>query len=200
MTAFAAMLAANEWLFTKLEFVPGINWIYLPAGMRLPCILLFGNAGAIGLLLLSSLVCFFYFFPDDHLRAFMGGVLATAAPYLANRIAQQVFGLRASLSNLSPARLLACIILCSIASPLLHHIRFALQGRTENLLRGFMAMFIGDLNGTLIVVYSIKACSRCCCRQPAKRDRARRLRTATRRSSRSSRSAPPGLRRSRRPP
>lgn len=27
MLAFVALLVANEWLFTRLEFVPGINWI-----------------------------------------------------------------------------------------------------------------------------------------------------------------------------
>jgi hypothetical protein len=156
MLAFVAMLAVNEWLFTRLEFVPGINWIYLPAGMRLLCVLLFGNAGALGLLLVSWLVCFFYFFPDDYLRSFMGGVLAAAAPWIANRIAQQAFGLRASLSNLSPARLLACIVLYSVASPLLHHIWFAVHGGTEHLVRSFFVMFIGDLNGTLIVVYAMK--------------------------------------------
>lgn len=156
MIAFITMLAANEWLFTRLEFVPGINWIYLPAGMRLLCVLLFGDAGAIGLLLVSWLVCFFYFFPNDFLRSFMGGILAAAAPWIANRIAQQVFGLRASLNNLSPARLLVCIVLYSIASPLLHHIWFAIHGGTDNLLRSFIVMFVGDLNGTLIVVYAMK--------------------------------------------
>jgi hypothetical protein len=156
MLGFAAMLVANEWLFTRLEFVPGINWVYLPAGMRLLCVLLFGNAGALGLLLVSWLVCFFYFFPDDYVRSFMGGILATAAPWIANRIAQQSFGLRASLSNLSPARLLACIVLYSIASPLLHHLWFAVHDGTENLVHGFLVMFIGDLNGTLIVVYAMK--------------------------------------------
>jgi hypothetical protein len=157
MFAFIAMLAANEWLFTRLEFVPGINWIYLPAGMRLLCVLLFGDAGAIGLLLVSWLVCFFYIFPNDFLRSFMGGIVAAAAPWIANRIAQQVFGLRASLTNLSPARLLVCIVLYSIASPLLHHIWFAIHGGTDNLLRSFIVMFVGDLNGTLIVVYAMKA-------------------------------------------
>ena len=156
MIAFVAMLAANEWLFTRLEFVRGINWIYLPAGMRLLCVLLFGDAGAIGLLLVSWLVCFFYFFPDDYLRSFMGGIMAAAAPWLANRIARHVFGLRASLTNLSPARLLACVVLYSIASPLLHHIWFAVHGDSGNLLRGFFVMFIGDLSGTLIVVYAMK--------------------------------------------
>jgi len=156
MVAFVAMLIANEWLFTRLEFVPGINWIFLPAGMRLLCVLLFGNAGALGLLLVSWLVSFFYFFPDDYVRAFMGGILATAAPWIANRVAQQAFGLRASLTNLSPARLLACIVLYSIASPLLHHIWFAVHGDGDHLVRGFFVMFVGDLSGTLIVVYAMK--------------------------------------------
>jgi hypothetical protein len=156
MIAFIAMLAANEWLFTRLEFVPGINWVYLPAGMRLLCVLLFGNAGALGLLLVSWLVCFLYFFPDDTIRSFMGGLIAAAAPWVANRIAQNAFGLRASLANLSPARLLVCILLYSLASPLLHHLWFAVRGGTDNLLHSFLVMFVGDLNGTLIVVYTMK--------------------------------------------
>jgi hypothetical protein len=156
MLAFVAMLVANEWLFTRLEFVPGINWIYLPAGMRLLCVLLFGNAGALGLLLVSWLACFFYFFPDDDLRSFVGGVLAAAAPWIANRLAQQAFGLHASLNNLSPGRLLVCIVLYSIASPLLHHIWFAVHGDRTDLLHGFIVMFVGDLTGTLIVVYAMK--------------------------------------------
>lgn len=156
MLAFVTMIAVNEWLFTRLEFVPGINWIYLPAGMRLLCVLLFGNAGALGLLLISWLVCFFYFFPDDYLRSFMGGVLAAAAPWIANRLAQQAFGLRASLTNLSPARLLVCIVLYSVASPLLHHVWFAVHGDSGDLLHGFVVMFVGDLTGTLIVVYAMK--------------------------------------------
>jgi hypothetical protein len=156
MIAFLAMLVVNEWLFAHLEFDEGISWIYLPAGMRLLCVLLFGNAGALGLLLVSWLVCFLYFFPDDYVRAFMGGVLSAAAPWIANRIAQTVFGLRASLTNLSPARLLVCILLYSVASPLLHLAWFTLNGDDGNHLHGFFVMVVGDLTGTLIVVYLMK--------------------------------------------
>lgn len=59
------------------------------------------------------------------------------------------------LNNLSPGRLLVCIVLYSVASPLLHHIWFAMHG-AEDLARSFLVMFIGDLNGTLIVVYAMK--------------------------------------------
>jgi len=110
MLFFVAMLVINEWLFTQFEFARGINWIYLPAGIRLLCTLLFAEAGAIGLLLVSWLVCFFYFFPDDLVRSFVGGILATLAPYLVYCIAQQKYGLHASLTNLTPKRLLVLIV------------------------------------------------------------------------------------------
>ena len=50
----------------------------------------------------------------------------------------------------------ADIVFHSLASPLLHHIWFALLGDTEDFARRFLAMFFGDLNGTLIVVYAMK--------------------------------------------
>lgn len=152
---FCLALFVNELLFTSLEFARGINWIYLPAGMRLLCILLFAEAGAVGLLLVSWAVCFLYFFPDDVPRSFVGGIIAAAAPYLVYRAAGWLAGARSSLADLTPARLLAYAVAFSIASPLLHHFWFALQGQ-ENLVSSFLAMAAGDLAGTLIVLYSAK--------------------------------------------
>jgi hypothetical protein len=101
-------------------------------------------------------VSFFWFFPGQIERPLVGGILATAAPYLVYLWAQRRYGLGASLANLTPARLMVLILACSVASPLLHHIYFALRGG-EDLLRGFAVMFVGDLSGTLIVIYSMKA-------------------------------------------
>lgn len=150
------MLLFNEWLFTRWEFARGINWIYLPAGMQLLCTLLFGVAGTIGLLIVSWLLCFFYFFPDDFLRAFVGGLIAAAAPYIVYRTAQQYYGLRASLTNLTTKRLLICIVAFSTLNPLMHHLWFFFRGETNDIVQGLSIMIIGDLMGTLIVVYTIK--------------------------------------------
>ena len=152
---FSAMLLLNE-VFLPLEFARGINWVYLPAGMRLLCTLLFGGAGAFGLLIVSWAVCFLYFFPDDFLRAFMGGILASAAPYLVYLVARRTYGLQASLANLTTRRLLTCILAYSLASPSLLHLWFWLHGDGGDLLRGFGVMVAGDLVGTLIVVYAAK--------------------------------------------
>lgn len=156
MVLFIAMLALNEWLWTRLEFVRGINWIYLPAGIRLLSTLLFAEAGAVGLLLVSWLVSYCYFFPDDFLRSFAGGILATLAPYSIYRWARHQYGLQASLANLTPGKLLVLIVAYSVASPLLHCLWFALQGQ-ENLFQGLLVMIIGDLMGTLLVIYTAKA-------------------------------------------
>jgi hypothetical protein len=152
---FLATLWANDWLFRRLEFAPGINWVYLPAGVRLLCTLLFAEAGAVGLLLVSWFVSFAYFFPNDPVRAFVGGILATLAPWLVYRGARHVYGFQGALRNLTPGRLLVLALVYSVASPLLHHVWFALRGQ-DDLLRGFLVMCVGDLAGTLIVLYAIK--------------------------------------------
>lgn len=153
---FLFALVVNELLFTRLEFGPGINWIYLPAGVKLLCTLLFAEAGAIGLLLVSWGVCFFYFFPHDPVRSFMGGILASASPWLVYLAMRRYLGLQAALTNLTPARLLLCALAFSLASPLLHHIWFALYEGKTGLVRSFVVMATGDFCGTVTVLYVAK--------------------------------------------
>ena len=73
---FIGSLWANQEVFAHSEFVRGVNWVYLPAGVRLLSTLLLGADGALGLLLASWTVDFFYFFPNDPVRAFVGGIIA----------------------------------------------------------------------------------------------------------------------------
>lgn len=156
VVAFIVSLWANQALFTHSELVRGVNWIYLPAGIRLLSTLLLGADGAIGLLIASWLVNFFYFFPNDVVRSFAGGIIATAAPYAVYRLARERWGLQASLANLTPARLLILVVAYALASPLLHHIWFVLRGDTHNIAERFVVMLVGDLTGTLVVIYTLK--------------------------------------------
>lgn len=154
---FVGTIAINEWLFRFLEFEAGINWVYLPAGIRLISMLIFAEAGAVGLLLASWGVSFLIFFPGNFERAFMGGIVATAAPYLVYKLARHSYGLDASLSNLTPRRLLACVVAYSFSSPVLHHIYFLIESHGDlSVLSGLLPMIVGDLIGTLVVVYALK--------------------------------------------
>lgn len=157
-TLFLLVFVANEALFnsTHFEFVRGMNWIYLPAGMRLLCTLAFGGAGALGVLIASWITCIFYFFPNDPLRSFAGGIASAAAPYLVYKFAQIYYELEPSLTNLSPKRLLLLALLYSLANPSLHHLWLLLHGDPIDG-NGFAVMVIGDFLGTLVVLYLIKA-------------------------------------------
>ncbi|SAL86194.1 hypothetical protein AWB68_07940 [Caballeronia choica] len=153
---FLLTLCANEWIFNHSEFVRGVNWIYLPAGMRLLCTLLFGEAGAVGILCASWISCFFYYFPTDPVRSFFGGILSALAPWLVYLFAKRVLGLHASLSNLTARRLLLLIVLYALASPALHQTWLALNGDTTNIGERFLVMFVGDLCGSLVLIYTLK--------------------------------------------
>lgn len=150
------MMLANELFVFKAEYLKGIGWIYLPAGTRLLCTLLFGRMGAIGLLLTGWVACYWYYFPGDALRATAGAIAGAIGPYLVYLVMHYKLGSRFTLASIAPATLFACAVGSAVASPLLHHIWFALHG-DAHLLRGFAVMFIGDLAGTLVVVFLAKA-------------------------------------------
>ncbi|WP_407923061.1 hypothetical protein [Caballeronia udeis] len=99
---------------------------------------------------------FFYWFPHDPVRSIAGAILGSLAPYLVYRLALERYDLKASLTNLTPKRLLVLAVAYSVANPLLHHIWFALQGNTQNIGESFVMMFVGDLTGALIMLYSMK--------------------------------------------
>lgn len=149
------MMLANELFIFKAEYLKGIGWIYLPAGTRLLCTLLFGRMGAIGLLLTGWAACYWYYFPGDVLRATTGAIAGAIGPYLVYLVMHHKLGSRFTLAGIAPAMLFVCAVGSSVASPLLHHIWFALHG-DANLLRGFFVMFVGDLAGTLVVVFLAK--------------------------------------------
>lgn len=153
---FLAMNTANEWIFSHSEFALGVNWVFLPAGIRLVSTLLFGMAGFIGLFISGLILNFYHFTFNDPGRAIGGAIAGSAGPYLVYWFAAQRYGLQSSLANLTPKRLMLLMLICSMASPLFHHMLFVFEGKTDHLIESYLAMFVGDLLGTIIVIYSAK--------------------------------------------
>ncbi len=145
----------NEAFFSELEFNIGVNWIFLPAGMRLLCTLLFGLEGAIGLFIAGLIVINFYFPSFDLITGIGAAFITAGAPYLVYRLALSR-GLSPSLEKITPKTLGILILIYAITSPLSHQLWFALRGFSPDFLSAFFAMFVGDLLGTLIIIYSIK--------------------------------------------
>lgn len=153
---FLAISLLNELIFhsSTYEFVRGMNWIYLPAGVRLLCTLLFGGAGAVGIFIGSWIMSIVYFFPEDPMRAFGGSIASALAPYLIYKASQKIYGLETSLTNLNAKRLLWLALAYSIANPLLHNVWLFFIGQNVGL--GFFVMMLGDFLGTLVILYMFK--------------------------------------------
>lgn len=148
-------MVLNELFFVRAEFLQGIGWVYIPAGTRLICTLLFGSAGAVGLLMAGWAACYWYYFPGDATRAVVGAIAGAAGPYLVYWIYRWKYGTRPLLSSLSLEKLLICSTGCAFMSPALHHIWFMLE-RHDEVILSFFVMFVGDLAGTLIVLLVAK--------------------------------------------
>lgn len=144
----------NTLLFSSLELHQGANWVFLPAGLRLLCTLLLGGEGAIGLLL-ASYVLALSMTNFDPITTIVTPLISAGAPYLIYRLAL-ARGLPVTLENLTAASLGVLILLYAITSSLLHSVWFAISGVSQSFLSSFTAMLIGDLIGTIIIIYMIK--------------------------------------------
>ncbi len=145
----------NDWLFGMTAVHDGANWIFLPAGLRLLCTLIFAGEGAVGLLLASLMIGHFRTDSMDPLTQFGAAFISAGAPYLAYRAALK-FGMSASLHKLSAAGLGILALAYAFASSFLHSFWFAARGFFPDFLHSWYVMFAGDLIGTLIMVYLLK--------------------------------------------
>lgn len=152
---FLALNRVNEFVFGPFEHSAGINWVFLPAGIRLLATLLFGAAGFLGLLLVSLYLNFQHFVFPDQVRALSGAIAGAGGPYLAYLFAKHWFDLGPWLKNLTAQRLLVTGVLCGIMSPAFHHAFMWVQtGLVDWTALG--VMMTGDIVGILIVLYLAK--------------------------------------------
>jgi hypothetical protein len=146
---------ANDALFSNLEHHRGAHWIFLPAGLRLLSILLLGSIGAIGIFLGSLLVAF-RLGESTLIDIIVEALISAGAPLLTYFLALR-YCLSVDLKNLNAKSLFLFATFFAAASALLHSIWFATQGVAESFAASFLAMFVGDLLGTIIVLYVIRA-------------------------------------------
>jgi hypothetical protein len=154
-TLYFGCFHLNMMLFNTLELHSGANWIFLPAGVRLLCTLLLGLEGAIGLLIASLIISIQIYGDMGIVTNLVSACISAGAPYLVYRLAL-INGMPATLEKLNAAKLAALCLVYAFVSALLHSVWYTLRSVNTDMLTGFTAMFIGDLIGTLIILYAMK--------------------------------------------
>jgi hypothetical protein len=154
---YTSLFYVNHWLTSDFVFSLGVNWIYLPAGLRLFLTLIFGLPGAIGITLASFLISYYGDFPHDLILCIGIGLVSGFAPYLARVFVMSNVRLTSDLSDLNFQKLVICILIYALLSAGLHQWWFSTMSlENSGEINHFSVMFIGDILGSLLLISLIK--------------------------------------------
>lgn len=153
---YSALFFFNDWLTDTLKYDLGVSWIYLPAGLRLFLILIFGFAGAIGIAAASFAISYFGVFQPDLVTCIGIGLISGFAPLLAKWVVVSNTHISNDLSNLSLQKILFCILVYALVSAGLHQWWFVVRDLESGSLNHFLVMFVGDVVGSILLIVLIK--------------------------------------------
>ena len=153
---YSALFFFNDWITGTVKYDLGVSWIYLPAGLRLFLILIFGLAGAIGIAAASFAISYFVAFPADLVTCIGIGLISGFAPLLAKWVVVSNTYISNDLSNLSMQKILLCIVVYALMSSGFHQYWFVLRDLESGSLNHFLVMFAGDITGSILLIALIK--------------------------------------------
>lgn len=140
----------STWLFAYFEYNPHVSWVFLPAGIRMLAVFVFGWNGVLGLFLGSIIT-------NDHdidMAVFEIAFISALAPMLALYICRWSFAIPNSLAGLTGMQLLVFALSGAFANAFLSQLYFHTND-SRLLVYDFIPMFVGDLLGTIIIFYTI---------------------------------------------
>jgi hypothetical protein len=153
---YSALFFLNDWVTEAVKYDLGVSWIYLPAGLRLLLILIFGLAGAIGIAAASFTISYFVVFIPDLVTCIGIGLISGFAPLLAKWLVVSNIPINNDLSNLSIQKIILCIVVYALVSAGLHQYWFELRDLESGSLNHFLVMFVGDIAGSILLIAFIK--------------------------------------------
>ena len=153
---YSVLFIFNDWITETLKYGLGVSWIYLPAGLRLFLILIFGLAGAIGIAAASFAISYFWAFPADLLTCIGIGLISGFAPLFAKWVVVSNTYISNDLSNLSMQKILLCIVIYALMSSGFHQYWFILRDLESGSINHFLVMFAGDIAGSILLIALIK--------------------------------------------
>ncbi len=144
----------NRWAFSSIDVTVFISWIFLPAAIRMLAIMAFDWVGAVGLFagaLFTNQADPTISLNDGIVLAF----LSSAGPLVAFWCCTRLLRLPFTLAGLTAKQLLVFATLGAVLNAVPHNIYFYLSGRMTSPIEGLVPMFLGDLIGTMVVLYAV---------------------------------------------
>lgn len=145
------------WLFQFTEHIPGVNWFYMPSGLRVVLVLVAGAYGAMGIFFATLLINFLYMQDITGALMLLTAVASGSGAWVALNLLRWKGLIAEGLSGFTVAALLQFSLLYAVLNALFHQsVWWTLKREGSLFAVDIWPMFIGDLLGALVFLYGIK--------------------------------------------
>lgn len=147
--AWVLFFRLNSSIFSYLEQTQFVNWIFMPAGVRLLSVLLFDEYAVIGLFigaLITSPVI-----GTNLTESLVISLISALNPYIAICITKRLLKLDSLLKKLRAKELILTGLFSALFNCLSHHLYFQLESLKTSW-ANCATMFVGDLLGITITL------------------------------------------------
>jgi hypothetical protein len=146
------LFKVNAWLFASVEVNSHISWIFLPAALRMVAVMVWRWSGVAGLFM-GALFTSSIWTGGSVVHESATAALSALGPLLAVMFCTKWLGLNTRLDGLKASHVLQFAVTGAVVNTLLHNLFFYTSGMQPTLMDGMLPMLIGDLLGTLVVLY-----------------------------------------------
>jgi hypothetical protein len=159
---FTGSFQVNQWLDGLMLYAPGVSLIFLPAGVKLLCILVGGVPAAVGIGLASVYLSLALWTDLPTISVVYFAVLSVGSPSVAIYVINRYGGIGQELRHLKYWHVIALSALAALLNGFGHNLVYLWQGVTApaDFLAKSMAMVFGDFLGCFVVVESVNAGTR----------------------------------------
>ncbi len=141
----------NTWAFAPAQASDFVSLVFLPAGVRILAVLIFGWPAAVGLFAGSLVTAApIWHFP----AAVVPGLISALGPVIAVYVGTRSMHLRDDLQGTTLRQMTLISIADGLCNAVPSNIFFWLQHRIATPYQDDLQMFVGDLLGTFILLYA----------------------------------------------
>jgi hypothetical protein len=144
----------NQWAFSSFEVTVFITWVFLPAAIRMLAVMACDWAGALGLFA-GAVFTHQTDSTGDLTDGLVLAFLSATGPLVAFWCCTRLLSLPSNLTGLTARQLLVFATMGAVFNAVPHNIYFYLSDRMASPIEGLVPMFLGDLLGTVVVLYVV---------------------------------------------
>ncbi len=157
---FVFSFSINEVFDSFALYMTGISLVFIPAGVKLMCLLVGGEAALVGLLLSSVYVSMRVWDHTAVMQMVYFAFASVGSYYVAVRLVKKFMRIDDTLSNLRYLHIIILSAAASILNGTVHNIVYVWQDKVklEDFFANAAAMVVGDFLGCFIVIMVFNAC------------------------------------------